>query len=105
MDGERIAVVHNGTDPVLDVAARKSTHPTICVVGRLVPHKQVEHAIDATLALRAELPDLTLHVVGSGLVGRTSCARTPRRGTPATRSCSRVTSTRCASRRSTSAPG
>jgi glycosyltransferase involved in cell wall biosynthesis len=32
----------------------------------LVPHKQVEHAIDAALALRAEHPDLRLHVVGSG---------------------------------------
>ena len=38
----------------------------IAVVGRLVPHKQVEHAIDAALALREEFPDVTLHVVGSG---------------------------------------
>ena len=36
------------------------------MVGRLVPHKQVEHAIDAALALRGEHPDLRLHVVGSG---------------------------------------
>jgi glycosyltransferase involved in cell wall biosynthesis len=38
----------------------------IAVVGRLVPHKQVEHAIDAALALRTQHPDLRLHVVGSG---------------------------------------
>jgi glycosyltransferase involved in cell wall biosynthesis len=38
----------------------------IAVVGRLVPHKQVEHAIDAALALRVEHPGLRLHVVGSG---------------------------------------
>jgi glycosyltransferase involved in cell wall biosynthesis len=38
----------------------------ICTVGRLVPHKQVEHAIDAVVALREEFPDLRLHVVGSG---------------------------------------
>jgi glycosyltransferase involved in cell wall biosynthesis len=31
-----------------------------------VPHKQVEHAIDAAIALRARHPDLRLHVVGSG---------------------------------------
>lgn len=63
---ERIAVVHNGTDPVVSTNMGKSAHPTIAVVGRLVPHKQVEHAIDAALRLRGHHPDLRLHVVGSG---------------------------------------
>ena len=62
----RIAVVHNGTDPVLPVGVGKAPHPMVAVVGRLVPHKQVEHAIDAAIALRARHPDLRLHVVGSG---------------------------------------
>ena len=66
VDRRRIAVVHNGTDPVIPTAPGKSTHPMIAVVGRLVPHKQVEHAIDAALELRREHPDLRLHVVGSG---------------------------------------
>jgi glycosyltransferase involved in cell wall biosynthesis len=66
VDRRRIAVVHNGTDPVVATGIGKSTHPTIAVVGRLVPHKQVEHAIDAALSLRDEHPDLRLHVVGSG---------------------------------------
>ena len=64
--GPRIAVVHNGTEPYIAVEAGKATTPTVAVVGRLVPHKQIEHAIDATLALRGELPDLRLYVVGSG---------------------------------------
>jgi glycosyltransferase involved in cell wall biosynthesis len=70
--GSRIAVVHNGTDQPLAVTDGPEGHdgkartPTVCTVGRLVPHKQVEHAIDAVLALRAELPGLTLRVVGSG---------------------------------------
>ncbi len=64
--GPRIAVVHNGTDPTPGVAAQKSAEPMISVVGRLVPHKQVEHAIDATLRLREEFPTLRLHVVGDG---------------------------------------
>ena len=64
--GPRVAVVHNGTDPVVSVDARKTAHPSVCVVGRLVPHKQVEHAVDAVLELRAEFPDLRLRVVGSG---------------------------------------
>ena len=64
--GPRIAVVHNGTEPYVAVGAGKSPTPTLAVVGRLVPHKQVEHAIDTTLALREEFPDVRLHVVGSG---------------------------------------
>lgn len=66
VEGPRVAVVHNGTDPVVSVDARKTPHPSICVVGRLVPHKQVEHAIDAVAALLEEFPDLRLRVVGSG---------------------------------------
>jgi glycosyltransferase involved in cell wall biosynthesis len=66
VDSARIAVVHNGTDPVVATSAGKSRHPSVAVVGRLVPHKQVEHAIDAALALRVEHPGLRLHVVGGG---------------------------------------
>jgi glycosyltransferase involved in cell wall biosynthesis len=61
-----VAVVHNGTDQLVRVEATKSSYPSICSVGRLVPHKQVEHAIDATLRLRQELPGLRLTIVGSG---------------------------------------
>ncbi|MFC7724508.1 glycosyltransferase family 4 protein [Nocardioides sp. GCM10028917] len=66
VDRGRIAVVHNGTDPVVPVGVGKSVHPSIAVVGRLVPHKQVEHAIDAAVALRERHPGLRLYVVGSG---------------------------------------
>ena len=64
--GPRIAVVHNGTDPALSIGTLKSPHPSICVVGRLVPHKQIEHAIDAAVELSQQMPDLRLTVVGSG---------------------------------------
>jgi len=64
--GPRVAVVHNGTDPVVSVETGKTPSPSICVVGRLVPHKQVEHAVDAVLAVRPEFPDLRLRIVGSG---------------------------------------
>jgi glycosyltransferase involved in cell wall biosynthesis len=66
VSGPRVAVVHNGTDQVVPVGVGKSSAPTICVVGRLVPHKQVEHAIDAAAELVADHPDLRLRVVGSG---------------------------------------
>jgi glycosyltransferase involved in cell wall biosynthesis len=64
--GPRVAVVHNGTDPVVSTHTGKTPYPSICVVGRLVPHKQVEHAVDAARALVTEFPDLRLRVVGDG---------------------------------------
>ncbi|GAA1930670.1 glycosyltransferase family 4 protein [Nocardioides hwasunensis] len=63
---DRVAVVHNGTDPIVPVGVGKTAHPSFAVVGRLVPHKQVEHAIDAAITLRDRHPGLRLHVVGSG---------------------------------------
>ncbi|MDT9594555.1 glycosyltransferase family 4 protein [Nocardioides zeae] len=66
VDRARVRVVHNGTDEPLPTTAPRSPQPTICVVGRLVPHKQVEHAIDAVAALRPEIPGLRLLVVGDG---------------------------------------
>jgi len=64
--GPRIAVVHNGVEPYVAVGPGKATEPLVAVVGRLVPHKQVEHAIDAVVALRERMPGVRLHVVGSG---------------------------------------
>lgn len=64
--GPRIAVVHNGAEPFVPVTGGKAPTPTLAIVGRLVPHKQVEQAIDTALALREDYPGLTLHVVGAG---------------------------------------
>lgn len=66
VDGRRVAVVHNGADAPLAVDVPRALTPTVCVVGRLVPHKQVEQAIEVVRELRPELPDLSLRVVGSG---------------------------------------
>ncbi|WP_028658758.1 glycosyltransferase family 4 protein [Nocardioides insulae] len=69
VDRARIAVVHNGVEPWPTSTGElpaKTEHPSICVVGRLVPHKRVELAIEATVALRRHLPDARLTVVGSG---------------------------------------
>lgn len=66
VDANRIAVVHNGTEPPPPSAAPRSRAPELVVVGRLVPHKQVEHAVDTAVALRSTYPDLHLSVVGSG---------------------------------------
>ncbi len=64
-----IGVVYNGHDVVADddlVPLPRSAHPTLVVLGRLVPHKRVDLAIQALVALRPAVPDLRLVVVGHG---------------------------------------
>ncbi|MFG1813101.1 glycosyltransferase family 4 protein [Kribbella sp. NPDC049174] len=61
-----IDVIHNGTDPAPPRQRPQSPVPTVVCVGRIVPHKQVEHAVDAIAAARKVLPDARLVVVGSG---------------------------------------
>ncbi|MFT4299104.1 MAG: glycosyltransferase family 4 protein [Aeromicrobium sp.] len=63
---DRIEIVHNGTTPAPGPSAPHSPSPRMCVLGRLVPHKQVEHAIDALADLAGRYPDLTLDIAGDG---------------------------------------
>ncbi|GAA3534780.1 glycosyltransferase family 4 protein [Aeromicrobium panaciterrae] len=66
VDRDRITIVHNGNDPAPIVETVRSATPRVSVVGRLVPHKQVEHAIDAVAELSATHPEITLDVIGAG---------------------------------------
>lgn len=66
VDVSAISVIHNGTDAPIGRIAARSQHPTIVVLGRLVPHKRVEVAIDVLAALRHRHPGLRLRIVGDG---------------------------------------
>ncbi len=67
VDPERVSIVHNGTpDMTTTGPVERTAHPSLVVLGRLVPHKQVEVALDAVAALAGELPGLTLVVAGQG---------------------------------------
>jgi glycosyltransferase involved in cell wall biosynthesis len=66
VDPERVTIIHNGTDAVADDDAERSRLPRVVVLGRLVPQKRVELALDAVAALREQVPGLHLDVVGSG---------------------------------------
>jgi glycosyltransferase involved in cell wall biosynthesis len=66
VDAARVDVVHNGTDPAPARQLPQAAAPTVVCVGRIVPHKQIEHAVDAIAEVRTELPDARLVVVGSG---------------------------------------
>jgi glycosyltransferase involved in cell wall biosynthesis len=65
VDRERVTVVHNGAPPARAGTGR-SAQPELLVLGRLVPHKQVEHAIRSLVALNGRFPDLRLTVAGQG---------------------------------------
>jgi len=49
---DAIAVVHNGTRPVPEGQPPRDPEPSLVVLGRLVPHKRVEHAMVAVARLR-----------------------------------------------------
>lgn len=68
---ERIAVVRNGLDeaPAPTLSAPRAETPRVVVLSRLVPHKQIEDALDAVAALRSRVPGLHLDVIGGGWWG------------------------------------
>jgi glycosyltransferase involved in cell wall biosynthesis len=66
VDPSHIAVIHNGTDAAMATDVGRSPHPTIVVLGRLVPHKRVEQAIDVLAMLRELHPGLRLRIIGDG---------------------------------------
>ena len=66
VDPGHIAVIHNGTDEPLLTGVARSPHPTIVILGRLVPHKRVEHAIEVLARLADTHPDLRLRIIGDG---------------------------------------
>ena len=68
VDAARIAVVRNGLDeaPAETLTAQRSATPRVVVLSRLVPHKQIEDALDAVAALRPRVADLHLDIVGGG---------------------------------------
>ncbi len=62
-----ITIAWNGRPPVPDfVPAPVSPTPRLVMLVRLVPHKRVEHALEAVAALRGEFPGLHLRVMGAG---------------------------------------
>jgi glycosyltransferase involved in cell wall biosynthesis len=64
----QIAVVRNGLDeaPAPTLTVPRSTTPRVVVLSRLVPHKQIEDALEAVGALRSRMPGLHLDILGGG---------------------------------------
>lgn len=70
VDPGRVDLVYSGNDRPsdLDRYARleRTEAPTMLFLGRLVPHKHVEQAVDILASRAMSHPDLELHVVGGG---------------------------------------
>ncbi|WP_026918230.1 glycosyltransferase family 4 protein [Gordonia shandongensis] len=74
VDRDRITVIRGGVDPIPAAArtdAPRTAHPAgdgvnLVVVSRLVPHKQIEHALQAVARLAVRGVDVRLDIVGDG---------------------------------------
>ncbi|WP_245633081.1 glycosyltransferase family 4 protein [Luteipulveratus mongoliensis] len=70
ISADRVDLIYSGNDHPEDLDSYaelpRTTHPSITVLGRLVPHKQVETAIDIVADLSEQHPDLELNIVGTG---------------------------------------
>lgn len=62
----QVAVVHNGSHPPLATEVSRTEHPSLVVLGRLVPHKRVELVLAAAAELRHRVPGLQVDVLGEG---------------------------------------
>jgi glycosyltransferase involved in cell wall biosynthesis len=61
-----IHIVPNGVDPLSPGQLPRSPAPSIAVVTRLVPHKQLHLLVDALPALVSRWPDLHVDIAGTG---------------------------------------
>jgi glycosyltransferase involved in cell wall biosynthesis len=68
VESNRIAVVRNGLDeaPAATLTAPRSATPRVVVLSRLVPHKQIEDALDAIAELGTRIPGVHLDILGGG---------------------------------------
>jgi len=68
VDACRVAVVRNGLDeaPPATLLGERSPSPRVVVLSRLVPHKQIEDALEAIAVVRTRIPDAHLDVLGGG---------------------------------------
>lgn len=61
-----VAIIHNGTAQPPAVSRADIEGPRLLVLGRVVKHKRIEHAVEIVTRLRDRHPGLRLRVVGDG---------------------------------------
>jgi glycosyltransferase involved in cell wall biosynthesis len=63
---ERVTTVYNATEPVPSVTQPLVIDSSLCVIARLVPHKQTHHAVQVLARLAPDFPGLRLRIIGDG---------------------------------------
>jgi len=66
IDPSKITVVPNGTDPKKYRPGPKDPKPTILWVGRMKKYKNLDHLLIAYKAVKQEVPDAQLVIIGTG---------------------------------------
>ncbi|MGV9709361.1 glycosyltransferase family 4 protein [Gordonia sp. NPDC003424] len=70
VDARAVTVIRNGVDAlpagIVDAGHTDQTATRLCVLSRLVPHKQVDDALAVVAELRHARPDIHLDVIGGG---------------------------------------
>jgi glycosyltransferase involved in cell wall biosynthesis len=66
LDPAKVSIVYEGADSFLlpEPAAPAAREPRLLVVSALVPYKNIDVALEVHARLRAQLPELTLEIVG-----------------------------------------
>ena len=63
----RVHIVHNGSDHLTgDSAAPRSRTPLLLYTGRLRRYKKIDQLLHVLRALRAEIPEVSLAIIGEG---------------------------------------
>ena len=68
VDGNKIEILYNGVDILKydSVIENKTVENQIIFVGRLAPHKHVDHLINILMEIRKDVPNVKLMIVGKG---------------------------------------
>jgi glycosyltransferase involved in cell wall biosynthesis len=66
VDPGRVRVIHNGAIPPPPHDVRRSPEPQLLLLGRLVPHKRIEMALEAMARLLPQFPTARLVIAGRG---------------------------------------
>jgi glycosyltransferase involved in cell wall biosynthesis len=77
---ELVTAIENGVDAIFTPGGPRSPTPLVLAVGRFAPVKRFELAIDAAVAARRSVPNLTLRIVGDGPLRDALTARTEAAG-------------------------
>ncbi len=66
---ERVTMIPNGVDisKIDSVADQEKDEDTIIFVGRIIPHKHVDHLVEVVKRLKDDIPNIKLVIVGKGI--------------------------------------